>query len=124
MANRPEQLELVDRYQVAGEFAHRFAFERHRELVELGAADEHTRTLLAESAAIVLEQIPALVRDWRVLEREWFETELLDPAGLDAKTQVLTARFAELGPALQALRTRQNKIVAELVDLLDKAREA
>jgi hypothetical protein len=120
--DRPESFELVDRYLGAAKIAHEFAFNRHRQLVELDAADDHTRTLLAESAAIALQDIPALVRSWHALEREWFEVELLDPAKLDDKTQALTVRFGELDPALHALRVRQDAIVAQLVDLLDNAR--
>lgn len=101
--------ERVDRYQVAAEFAHQFAFDRHRELVVLGAADEDTRRLLAESATIALQEIPAFVRDWHPVEREWFEVELLDPAELPRMTEVLKARFAELSPVLRRfvpVRTR------------------
>jgi hypothetical protein len=122
MTNRPEEFELVDRYQVAAEFAHQFAFDRHRGLVALGAADENTRRLLAESATIALQEIPTFVRDWRPVEREWFEVELLDPAELPRMTEVLKASFAELSPVFEALRARQDKIVAELVELLDEAR--
>jgi len=35
--------------------------------------------------------------------------------------EILKARFAELSPVFEALRTRQDKIVAELVQLLDEA---
>ena len=122
MTDRPEELDLVDRYVLAARIAHEFAFDRHRLLAELDAANEHTRHLLAESAAIALQEMPALTRDWRVLEREWFEVELLDPSKLARATQALEARFAELGPALDTLRVRQDEVVAELVDLLGRAR--
>lgn len=122
MADRPEELELVDRYVGAAELAHMYTFDRYRHLVELGVDPELARRLLAQSAAIALQEIPALLRDWHVLEREWFEVELLDPGKLDRTTQALKARFAELDPALRALRARQDEIVAELVDLLNRAR--
>lgn len=122
MADRLEELELVERYLEAARIAHESGFRIHRELVDIGADGEHTRKLLSESAAIVLAEIPALVRDWHVMEREWFETELLDPACLDRKTQALKASFTELGPALNTLRGRQDEIVTELVDLLDRAK--
>jgi hypothetical protein len=99
-----------------------YTFDRYRHLVELGVDPELARRLLAQSAAIALQEIPALLRDWHVLEREWFEVELLDPGKLDRTTQALKARFAELDPALRALRARQDEIVAELVDLLNRAR--
>jgi len=122
MADRPEPLEIVDRHLLAARIAHEYAFDRHRQLVELDAADDYTRKLLAESAAVALQEMPGLTRDWRVLEREWFEQELLDPSKLDRTTHALTTRFAELAPALNELRARQDKIVAELVDLLNRAR--
>ena len=37
-------------------------------------------------------------------------------------TEVLKVRFAELSPVFEALRARQDKIVAELIELLDEAR--
>jgi hypothetical protein len=90
--DRPEELELVDQYVGAAELAHLYAFGVHRELVELDADGDRIGRLLAESAAIALQEIPALVRDWRLLEREWFEVELLDPTNLDRKTNC--RRFA------------------------------
>jgi hypothetical protein len=36
-------------------------------------------------------------------------------------TEVLKARFAELSPVFETLRARQDKIVAELIELLDEA---
>ena len=69
MADRPESLELVERYLATVRDAHLYAFGVYRELVELDACDERARDLLAESAAIVLAEMPALTRDWRVLER-------------------------------------------------------
>ncbi len=125
MTDPPEQLELVERYLATAKIAHEYAFATYRLLVELDVEPEHIRKLLAESGAITLQQIPELTRDWRVLERGWFETELLDPANLDGRTQALDARFVELGPALDALLGRQEEIIAELLRLLDSAqREA
>jgi hypothetical protein len=122
MTDRPEELEFVNHYVGAAELAHLYAFRVHRKLVELDAGGDHAQKLLAESAAVVLQDIPALVGDWRALEREWFEVELLDPANLDRVTHALEVRFAELGPALKTLLLRQDQIVAKLVNLLENAR--
>jgi hypothetical protein len=122
MTDRPEELELVDRYLSTTRDIHLYAFRVHRQLVELDADDDHTRKLLADSAAIALAQMPALTRDWRVLELEWFETELLDPSKLDRKTHALEGSFADLGPELDALLLRQDEIVLELVEMLGRAR--
>jgi hypothetical protein len=122
--DRPEPLEIVDRYFLAARIAHEYAGDTYRQLVELDAADDQTRKLLGESAAVVLERMPQLTREWRSLEREWAEQELLDPPKAERTTQALVIRFAEFGPALRALRVRQDEIVAELVNLLGRARRA
>jgi hypothetical protein len=124
MAHRPEPLELVDRYLLAARIAHQYAAGIHRQLVELDADGAHTRKLLSESAAVVLQRMPRLTREWRSLEREWSEQELLDPPKAECTMQALAVRSAQLGPTLRALRVRQDEIVAELVDLLDRTRRA
>jgi hypothetical protein len=119
---RPESLELVERYSRAAQYGHQYAFHVHRQLVELDAGDDHARTLLAESATITLQEMPRLTRDWRILEGEWSEQELLDPPKADLTARTLEVLFAELGPALEALLLRQDELVAELVGLLNDAR--
>jgi hypothetical protein len=121
MANRPEQLEIVDRLVASTNSNHFYAFRLHRELVQRGAAGDHAANLLGESAQITLQQIPLLTRDWHVLAREWSETELLDPTNLDSVTHAIQVRFAELRPKLEGLTRRQDQITAELIRL---AREA
>jgi hypothetical protein len=116
MANRPEQIEIVDRLVASTNSNHFYAFRLHRELVERGAAGDHAANLLGESAQITL-----LTRDWHVLAREWSETELLDPTNLDSVTHAIQVRFAELRPKLEGLTRRQDQITAELIRL---AREA
>lgn len=66
--------------------------------------------------------MPELTSEWRVLEREWSEQELLDPPKAERTLDILAARFGELEPALRALRDRQDEVVAELVDLLEGMR--
>lgn len=122
MTDRPEPLELVERYLLSARIGHQYAFSVHRQLVELDADGDHTRKLLAESAAITLQEIPRLTRDWRALEREWSEQELLDPPKAEHTAETLAGRFTELGPALRALLARQDELVAELVRLLKAAR--
>lgn len=120
--DRPEPLELVNRYLLSASFNHQDAFRVHRQLVELDAAGEHARTLLAESASIALAEIPVLVRDLRALGRRWSEQDLLDPPMAEATARQLQLRFAELRPALDALFVRQDGITAGLVGLLKTAR--
>jgi len=122
MTDRPEELELVKRYFRAARYAHEYAGDTHLLLGELGATDEETRRLLGESAAIVLQEMPRLARDWRTLEHEWSEQQLLDPPKAERTAHTLAVRFTKLGPALKALRVRQDEIVAELDELLNRAR--
>jgi hypothetical protein len=122
MTDRPEQLKLVDRYLLSANFNHQYAFGVHRRLVELDVDPDHTRRLLAESAAIALAEMPALVRHLRALGSEWSEQELLDPPKAEWTARQLQLRFAEVGPALQALLVRQDELVADLVRLLGDAR--
>ena|ERR1035438_6127141 len=122
MADRPEPLELVDRLVASAGFNHLYAFGLHRELVELGADTGHARELLAQSAAIALAELPALVRDLRTLGTQWSEQELLDPPKAEWTARQIQLRFAELSPAPEALLGRQDEIVAELVALAGDAR--
>lgn len=122
MTIRPGPLELLDSYFAAAMIAHEYVFDLHRELVELNVADGHARELLQESAAVTFERMPALTRQLRGLEREWAEQELLDPPAAERTLERLEGDLAELTPALAALRARQNQIVADLLNLLSRAR--
>lgn len=53
---RPGPLGILDGYFAAARIAHEYAFDLHRELVELDAADHQTRELLHESAAVALSE--------------------------------------------------------------------
>lgn len=122
MPDRPGPLALVDSHLAAARIAHEYVFDLHRELVELDAANDHTRELMRESAAVALERMPALTRRLRGLEREWSEQELLDPRAAERTVEHLNKDVAALLPALASLRTRQNQIVADLLDRITRAR--
>jgi hypothetical protein len=111
---RPRSLAIVDSYFAAARIAHEYAFDLHRELAELDAADGHTRELLHESAVVALERMPELTRRLRNTGREWAEQELLDPSAAERTIKRLDEELADLAPSLAALRARQNQIVAEL----------
>jgi hypothetical protein len=121
MAERPEPLAQLDLHFLAARIAHEYADDLHYELAELHADDVHTQKLLSESAAVVLKDMPRLVRDLRSLEREWGEQELLDPSQAERTAHVLAARWADVAPELAALRARQDAIVAELAELRGRA---
>lgn len=118
---RPGPLGILDGYFAAARIAHEYVFDLHRELVELDAADHHTRELLHESAAVALERMPELALRLRCLEREWPKQELLDSRAAECTIDRLDGEVAELAPALAALRARQNQIVAELLDRIRRA---
>jgi hypothetical protein len=113
---------MLDGYSRAARVAHEYASRLHRKLVELGGDDDHTRALLRESAALTVEPIPVLVRQVRSREREWEEQDMLDPPAAERTIERLDREVAELAPELAKLRERQREILAELRDLLDRAR--
>ena len=73
-------LDLLDAYFAAATMAHEYADDLHYKLATLQADDLHTRKLLADSADVVLREMPRLVRELRGLTRQWEEQALLDPA--------------------------------------------
>lgn len=122
MIDRPGPLGQLDGYFAAARIAHEYVADMHRELVELHAAGDHTRELLRESAAVVFGRMPALTSRLRDLGRKWAEQELLDPPAAERTIERLEVELAKLAPALTALRTRQNEIAAELLDIVGRAR--
>jgi hypothetical protein len=121
MTDRPACLELVDGYVAGAMIAHEYAFGLHRKLVAVGADADHTREMLRESAVVALE-VPALAQRLRGLEGEWSEQELLDPPAAERTAERLENHVAELAPDFAVLRARHAEIVAELLDLVSRAR--
>jgi hypothetical protein len=70
MTERPDPFAALDRYFAAATIAHEYVADLHRELAALGTDSAHTRALLAESAAVVTERMPALTRELRQLGDE------------------------------------------------------
>lgn len=123
MTDPPRELQNLDRYFAAGTLAHTYAANVHWELAALGQSDDRTLALLHESAAIILERMPELVRDFRTLADELSAQELLDPGAAETTRSRLSDAFSEIEPALRALRERQDEIAAALRDKLDRARQ-
>jgi hypothetical protein len=121
MTDRPQPLRRLDGYFAAARIAHEYISDLHRELVELDAADEHTRELLHESVSVTLERMPTLTRRLRALERQWAEQELLDPSTAERTIRQLEDDLAAVMPAIAELRARQNQIAAELLDRASRA---
>lgn len=121
MTGRPQPLRRLDGYFAAARIAHEYISDLHRELVELDAADKHTRELLHESVSVTLERMPTVTRRLRVLESRWAEQELLDPSTAKRTIRHLEDDLAEVMPAIAELRARQNQIAAELLDRVRRA---
>jgi len=123
MADLPQPIQRLDELFQAATIAHEYVADRHRELVELDADDESSRRLLAESAAVILEQMPRLTARMRRLGREWGEHDLLDPQRAEQTVAQLAATLAQIEPELSDLRGRQREIAAELTDRVRSARK-
>lgn len=88
----------------------------------LGEDDEQTREVLGESAAVVLERMPALTGELRRLEREWSEQRLLDPSRAERTLRAIEAALPEVEPELDALTALQDDIATELRERIKRAR--
>lgn len=119
---RPESLDALDLYSATVTIAHEAVFGLHRELIGLGAADEHTRALLQESATLSQHRMPTLTRQLRALGAEWERQELLEPVAAARTIERFEEVLARVRPQIVALRIRQGQIAAELCDLLSRAR--
>lgn len=120
MTSRPDALEDLDAYFAAGTIAHDYVANVHRNLAALGSSSPQTLALVHESAAIILEEMPALVGRLRELGREVETQELLDPSAAAATRDKIAATFAEVEPELRALRKRQDEIARTLREELDR----
>jgi hypothetical protein len=123
VSDRPEPLARLDLLFEAARIAHETSFGLHRRLVALGADDDHTRRLLAESAAIALENLAAVTAQARQLATRWEEQSVLNPEAADRTVQDVRAELDRAEPALGRLRARQREIARELGSRLAKAAE-
>ena len=124
MTERPDPFAALDRYFAAATIAHEYVADLHRELGALGGDSAHTRALLAESAAVVTDRMPAPTRELRQLRAEWETQNLLDPPRATRTLERAETRLIEAEPDLSVLRARQDEIVAEMRGLLERARES
>jgi hypothetical protein len=122
MTERPDPFAALDRYFAAATIAHEYVADLQRELAALGTDSGHTRALLAESAAVVTERMPALTRELRQLGDEWETQNLLDPPRAKRTLLLAETRLIEAEPELSALRARRDAIVVEMRGLLERAR--
>jgi hypothetical protein len=123
MAELPQPIQRLDDLLAAATIAHEYVADAHRELVELQADDAHTRGLLQGSAAVILEEMPRLTREFREEEGAWDRQRLLDPQTAEQMLAVLASRIVRLEPTLEQLRARQDEIAAEMLKRVESARE-
>jgi DUF1365 family protein len=114
VSERPEPVAALDLLFEAARIAHEASFELHRRLVGLEADDDHTRSLLHESARLALDELPAVTDEARRLADRWREQSLLDPDAADERVQDLRVELDRLGPDLDGIRDRQREIAREL----------
>jgi hypothetical protein len=124
MAELPDPIQRLDRYFMAARIAHEYIADKHRELAELQADDARSRALLRDSAAVVFEEMPLVTRQLREEGRDWDEQQLLEPEAAERTLASLTARLAELEPALRALRARQDEIAVSIRERVQAAGRA
>lgn len=109
----------LDPWTAAFSIGHQAISTNHRTLVGRGRADEHTRSLLAESADITLHLGPTLMRGARDLVGLFSEQSLLAPEMADAARVELENELERIEPAIRRLQHRHQAIGRELVLLLD-----
>jgi hypothetical protein len=119
---RPIALEVLDRQLATSTVAHEYVGDLYRELVDVGAEDEHATELLRESADIALRRMPLVTRDLSRLERAWLEQELLDELHAGRPAIEIEAEFDRVLPELSMLLSRQRQVAAEMRELVRRAR--
>jgi hypothetical protein len=124
MTEHPDPFAALDGYFAAATIAHEYLAGLHRQLGALGADNAHTRALLGQSAEVVTKRMPALTRELRELREEWETQSLLDPPRAARTVKRAETRFIEAEPDLSVLRARQDEIVAEMSELLERARNS
>ncbi len=113
----------LDRLFSTARIAHEAIFDLHGKLSALGAADEHTRELVGESAWIALEELPSVTSRARELAAVWDEQALLDPEQAGRTLEALRDELEQRRSDLNTLRSRHREIAAELSRRLRHAEE-
>jgi hypothetical protein len=114
-------LETVESLLEVITLAHAAIYAEHRRLVDLGADDDESRRLLAESVRIVFSEAPDASRRARGLASEWGGRQLLDPSSAASALMATEEEAARAEPALRQLLRRQEEIAARLRSRLDEA---
>lgn len=121
MEPRPESVTRLATVLAAARIAHEAIFELHRRLSAAGRGGTRPRELLAESARIVLSDLPEALAEALRLQALWSEKSLLDPAEADRVSQEFAAELERAEPRVRRLLARQRELASELHSLLREA---
>ncbi len=122
MSEIPEPLQQLNVMLEAMFIAHETIYDLHRGLVNTDQATTRSRSLLAESARIVLQSAPDASASARALASQWHEQSVLDPETAEETALELETEFAHADPLLRELLARESAIAAELRALAAEGR--
>lgn len=123
VVERPEPIAALERILNTAEIAHLSIFDLHRRLFDAVPDDYRGREgSLAESAAIVATELPALAAAAKRLQRRWWDESVLDPPSADRTVAELKAELERIAPSANELLARQRDIARELRSILDEAK--
>jgi hypothetical protein len=118
VAERPTAVQTLDLWLSAFRVGHETIFDLHRELIAVGAADEHVRELFHESADIALVKGAALTRRASSLTAAWDEQSVLGPPQAEKTLRALERELDRIEPGVRSLQARHQAIARELRLLL------
>jgi len=94
--------------------AHETIYDLHRRLVSSDRATPISRSLLAESAGIVLQRTGEASASARALASQWHEQSVLDPQVAQQTAQQLDKELVDAESILRELLVRETAIVTKL----------
>ncbi len=114
MSEVPDPLRRLNVLLEAMFIAHETIYDLHRRLVSADRATPISRSLLTESAQIVLHKAGQASRSARPLADQWHEQSVLDPQAAEQTALQLHTELTDVEPLLRELLARETAISAEL----------
>ncbi len=114
MSDIPKPLARLDEIERTSFIAHETIYELRSAIVGRHGATPKTDALLAESARITLDEIPALTASLRRLGTKWHEQRVLAPEAANETAVELDRELERIQASVQARLDRQAAIAAEL----------
>lgn len=122
MSEVPDPLRPLSVLLGALALAHETIYDLHRRLATSDRATPISRSLLAESAGIVLQKAGEASGSARALASQWHEQSALDPQAAQQTALQLEKEVADAEPILRELLARETAIAAELRALVAEER--